>query len=87
MAKTQSLRIRQLAFISCPTSGSLLRSNSPSRSLPENLCRKTLSEVILQKAGGAVDIAMFGRMLADNPDFNRDAATCRSAHAFRHQRG
>jgi CRISPR system Cascade subunit CasC len=37
--------------------------------------------VILQKADGAVDIAMFGRMLADNPAFNRDAAV-QVAHAF-----
>ena len=36
---------------------------------------------ILQKADGAVDIAMFGRMLAGNPDFNRDAAV-QVAHAF-----
>ena len=36
---------------------------------------------VLQTADGAVDIAMFGRMLADNPDFNRDAAV-QVAHAF-----
>ena len=29
---------------------------------------------VLRQADGAVDIAMFGRMLADDPDFNRDAA-------------
>ena len=29
---------------------------------------------LLQRADGAADIAMFGRMLADNPSFNRDAA-------------
>lgn len=29
---------------------------------------------ILRRADGAVDIAMFGRMLADDPDYNRDAA-------------
>ena len=35
---------------------------------------KDLAKTVLRSAGGAVDIAMFGRMLADNPDFNREAA-------------
>jgi CRISPR system Cascade subunit CasC len=35
---------------------------------------KDLKKLVLRKADGAVDIAMFGRMLADDPDFNRDAA-------------
>jgi CRISPR system Cascade subunit CasC len=35
---------------------------------------KDLAKTVLRSADGAVDIAMFGRMLADNPDFNRDAA-------------
>lgn len=35
---------------------------------------KELAKTVLRTADGAVDIAMFGRMLADNPDFNRDAA-------------
>lgn len=42
---------------------------------------KELAKRVLQTADGAVDIAMFGRMLADNPDFNRDAAV-QVAHAF-----
>jgi len=29
---------------------------------------------VLKKADGAADVAMFGRMLADDPDFNREAA-------------
>ena len=36
---------------------------------------------LLQKADTAADIAMFGRMLADNPRFNREAAV-QVAHAF-----
>lgn len=36
---------------------------------------------ILRKADGAVDVAMFGRMLADDPDFNREAAV-QVAHAI-----
>lgn len=42
---------------------------------------KDLAKLLLNTADGAVDIAMFGRMLADNPDFNRDAAV-QVAHAF-----
>ena len=42
---------------------------------------KDLAKTVLRSADGAVDIAMFGRMLADNPEFNRDAAV-QVAHAF-----
>ena len=35
---------------------------------------KELSKAVLQRADGAVDVAMFGRMMANTPDFNRDAA-------------
>jgi CRISPR system Cascade subunit CasC len=35
---------------------------------------KDLKKLVLRKADGAVDIAMFGRMLADDADFNREAA-------------
>lgn len=35
---------------------------------------KDLARIVLRSADGAVDIAMFGRMLADNPGFNREAA-------------
>lgn len=42
---------------------------------------KDLARTVLRTADGAVDIAMFGRMLADNPDFNRDAAV-QVAHAI-----
>ncbi|MDP2699917.1 type I-E CRISPR-associated protein Cas7/Cse4/CasC [Thalassospira sp.] len=35
---------------------------------------KELKKIVLRKADGAIDIAMFGRMLADDADFNRDAA-------------
>ncbi len=42
---------------------------------------KELKRLVLRKADGAVDIAMFGRMLADDPDFNREAAV-QVSHAF-----
>jgi CRISPR system Cascade subunit CasC len=35
---------------------------------------KDLKKLVLRRADGAIDIAMFGRMLADSADFNRDAA-------------
>ena len=40
-----------------------------------------MAKALLRTADGAVDIAMFGRMLADKLDFNRDAAV-QVAHAF-----
>lgn len=42
---------------------------------------RELKKEVLRKADGAVDIAMFGRMLADDPDFNREAAV-QVAHAI-----
>jgi CRISPR system Cascade subunit CasC len=39
------------------------------------------AEEILTRSDTAADIALFGRMLADNPDFNRDAAA-QVAHAI-----
>ncbi len=40
-----------------------------------------LIETLLRKTDTAADIAMFGRMLADNPEFNREAAV-QVAHAI-----
>ncbi len=42
---------------------------------------KIASDDVLVKEDGAADIAMFGRMLADDPDFNREAAV-QVAHAI-----
>lgn len=42
---------------------------------------KELKKLVLRKADGAIDIAMFGRMLADDPEFNREAAV-QVAHAI-----
>lgn len=42
---------------------------------------KDLKKLVLRHADGAVDIAMFGRMLADDAEFNRDAAV-QVAHAI-----
>ena len=42
---------------------------------------KELRKAVLRRADGAVDIAMFGRMLAESPNYNREAAV-QVAHAF-----
>jgi CRISPR system Cascade subunit CasC len=42
---------------------------------------KELAKLVMRPADGAVDIGMFGRMLADNADLNRDASV-QVAHAF-----
>ena len=63
-----------LAFIS-PDEWSLAEKLATAQVAGENLPKdKDLVERVLRKADGAVDIAMFGRMLASNADFNRDAA-------------
>lgn len=63
-----------LAFIS-PTEWALARELAgkvlAGEALPKD---KDLKRLVLRRADGAVDIAMFGRMLADDADFNRDAA-------------
>jgi len=40
----------------------------------ESRAYKVPAPAILRRADGAADIAMFGRMLADDPDYNREAA-------------
>lgn len=40
----------------------------------EAVAEKDLKGLVLRRADGAVDMAMFGRMLADSPDYNREAA-------------
>lgn len=42
---------------------------------------KDLAKLVLRRADGAIDIAMFGRMLAGSPEFNREAAV-QVAHAI-----
>ncbi|MCB1508837.1 MAG: type I-E CRISPR-associated protein Cas7/Cse4/CasC [Hyphomicrobiaceae bacterium] len=69
-----SLDIEQLAFIS-PDERKKALELAEKRLAGETLPKeKELASMALQGADGAVDIAMFGRMLADNPAFNRDAA-------------
>jgi CRISPR system Cascade subunit CasC len=57
------------------------QSKKPKQSKATQKLLKDLKEEVLAKRDGAADIAMFGRMLADNPDFNREAAV-QVAHAY-----
>ena len=70
-------RIEQLAFISPEERAAALALADRA------LAGETIApdpENLLRHADTATDIAMFGRMLADNPDFNREAAA-QVAHA------
>ncbi len=74
--------IKQLAFISPEEKAAafvLADRLAAGESLPKDT--KDLVPLVLQKSDTATDVAMFGRMLADNPDFNREAAV-QVAHAI-----
>jgi CRISPR system Cascade subunit CasC len=79
--KNKAVRIKQLAFISPDERQLAMGLAERVLAGEEPPKEKELVKALLRKADGAVDIAMFGRMLADNPDFNRDAAV-QVAHAF-----
>lgn len=69
------LRTAQLAFISPDERRfSLDLADRVMAGEPMPKDAKALANIILRTADGAADIAMFGRMLADDPDFNREAA-------------
>jgi len=67
-------RTRQLAFISPDEKATAIdwaKKALAGEKLPDNT---ELKKLVLRRADGAADVAMFGRMLADDPDFNREAA-------------
>jgi len=75
------MQIEQLAFVSPQEKARALEIAKrllAGEKLPSD---KELAKEILLAADGAVDIAMFGRMLANTPDYNRDAAV-QIAHAI-----
>ena len=79
--KKGQIRTRQLAFISPEERAEaieLAKRAVAGEKLPSN---EDLKKLILRTADGAVDVAMFGRMLADDPGFNREAAV-QVSHAF-----
>jgi CRISPR system Cascade subunit CasC len=70
--------IKQLAFIA-PEEFTRARALAD-RALAGESLEPTADDLLVQ-SDGAADIAMFGRMLADNPAYNRDAAV-QVAHAL-----
>lgn len=79
--KPELARTAQLAFVSPDERAAafdLAERVLAGEQLPKD---KDLARLVMRPADGAVDIAMFGRMLADNADLNRDAAV-QVAHAF-----
>ncbi len=62
-----------LAFVS-PEEWRLAHELAAKLAAGESVDEKALKARVLRHADGAVDIAMFGRMLAEDPDFNREAA-------------
>ncbi|MEM9030226.1 MAG: type I-E CRISPR-associated protein Cas7/Cse4/CasC [Pseudomonadota bacterium] len=74
--------IEQLAFVSPEERASamaLADKLAAGEALPATA--KDMVPNVLRRSDTATDIAMFGRMLADNPDFNREAAV-QVAHAI-----
>ncbi len=72
--KKGAIRTKQLAFISPDERSAaieLARKALAGEKLPQD---KEFKKLVLRTADGAADVAMFGRMLADDPDFNREAA-------------
>lgn len=71
-------RTEQLAFISAEErAGALALADQ----IADGSEMTVTAEMLLRQRDTAADIAMFGRMLADNPDYNREAAV-QVAHAF-----
>jgi CRISPR system Cascade subunit CasC len=70
--------IEQLAFLS-PTEREAAMKLAERLAAGEQVALEPAA--VLRRVDGAVDIAMFGRMLADDPDFNREAAV-QVAHAI-----
>lgn len=72
---------RQLAFISPDEKAKVVELSQAAAAGEKLPDIKTLKKEILRSADGAADVAMFGRMLADDPEFNREAAV-QLSHAF-----
>ncbi len=72
--------IRQLAFIS-PEEQAAATNAARRIARGDKIVQTDLPEMLLRRTDRAVDIAMFGRMLADAADYNREAAV-QVAHAF-----
>lgn len=71
-------RTEQLAFISAEERATVI-ALAERAAAGEKI--EATAEAVLRQKDTAADIAMFGRMLADNPDYNREAAV-QVAHAI-----
>lgn len=72
-------RIEQLAFVSpAEEAAALALADGIS---PDAEPAEVAAEMLLRRADHAVDVALFGRMFADQPGFNREAAA-QVSHAF-----
>ena len=81
-SEKDSTFIEQLAFISPEErEAAFARADRALAGEPIDPKEKPDHEGLLQRTDSAADIAMFGRMLADAPKFNREAAV-QVAHAF-----
>lgn len=79
--EVETTKATTLAFIS-PDEWTAARALAARALAGEVLAKdKDLKKLVLRRADGAVDIAMFGRMLASDPEYNRDAAV-QVAHAI-----
>ena len=79
--------IKQLAFISPEERiAALDLADKLAAEGADGVKKDELADKLLRRADTAADIAMFGRMLADNPDYNREAAV-QVAHADHHAQG
>jgi CRISPR system Cascade subunit CasC len=76
--KPEGVRTEQLAFISAEERATVI--DLADRAAAGEKIDAT-AETVLRQKDTAADIAMFGRMLADNPDYNREAAV-QVAHAI-----
>ena len=73
-AKKGAIRTKQLAFISPEERSRAIEIAKRTLAGEQLPATKDLKRLVLRPADGAADVAMFGRMLADDPDFNREAA-------------
>ena len=75
LANPPRIRNRQLAFVSPEERRAALDiADRILAGVEPDEAAKPLAKSILRTADGAADLAMFGRMLADAPEFNREAA-------------
>ena len=83
--KNGKIRTKQLAFVSPDERNKALEIAYNALNGEEIPEIDELKKLVLRPADGAVDIAMFGRMLADDPEYNREAAVQVSHSITTHQ--